>query len=231
MAAGLLLAGCQSTQDLSAQRGREGERTLRAEKGVKVGVRNTTVKVLGTEVVRDDTGTAVIVRVRNEGKAQAGVPLALAVRGGGQKILYRNDAPGLEPALTQLTAVGAGREEVWVNNQIPSLAATGAEAALGPAKATPSTVTGMRVSKVRVGSDDLDGSFAKGFVRNPTKVVQPRLTIFCVARMGGKAVAAGRAVIERLPPGKPVRFTLYFIGDPRGAKLDFSAPPTSIEGA
>ena len=34
-----------------------------------------------------------------------------------------------------------------------------------------------------------------------------------------------------LPPAgaKPTQFTVFFIGNPKGAKLSFSAPPTVLE--
>jgi hypothetical protein len=44
-------------------------------------------------------------------------------------------------------------------------------------------------------------------------------------------VAAGRAVVDKLPPAptrKPVRFTVYFIGDPAGAQLSFYVPPVVL---
>ena len=62
-------------------------------------------------------------------------------------------------------------------------------------------------------------------------MAQKRLTIFCVARKGAKVVAAGRGILDVLPPAgaKPTRFTVFFIGNPKGAKLSFSAPPTVLE--
>ena len=44
-------------------------------------------------------------------------------------------------------------------------------------------------------------------------------------------VAAGRGILDVLPPAgaKPTKFTAFFIGNPKGAKLSFSAPPTVLE--
>ena len=78
---------------------------------------------------------------------------------------------------------------------------------------------------------DAGSVFAKGTIVNRSKVAQKRLTIFCVARKGDKVVAAGRGILDVLPPAgaKPSRFTVFFIGNPKGAKLSFSAPPTVLE--
>jgi hypothetical protein len=51
-----------------------------------------------------------------------------------------------------------------------------------------------------------------------------------VAREGGRIVAVGRGVIDRLKTdGKPVNFHIFFIGDPKGADLTVVAPPTTLE--
>jgi hypothetical protein len=77
------------------------------------------------------------------------------------------------------------------------------------------------------------GAYAKGTIANRSSVAQKRIVITCVARDGGRVVAAGRAVIDRLEPAaslkKPTTFTVFFIGDPRQARLDCSAPPTVLD--
>jgi hypothetical protein len=57
---------------------------------------------------------------------------------------------------------------------------------------------------------------------------QDKLVVYCVARRGGRIVAAGRAVIPRLTGKKPARFHVFFIGDPKHATLAVSAPPTVL---
>ena len=41
-------------------------------------------------------------------------------------------------------------------------------------------------------------------------------------------VAAGRAIVEKLAPGKSAHFSTFPIGDPAGAELSASAPPTVV---
>jgi hypothetical protein len=71
---------------------------------------------------------------------------------------------------------------------------------------------------------------ATGFAANRSKVDQRKLVITAVARRAGRIVAAGRAQIPRLKPGKRARFQIFFIGDPRGAHLDLEAPPSTLGG-
>ena len=60
---------------------------------------------------------------------------------------------------------------------------------------------------------------AVGFAANRSKVEQRKLVIFAVARKGGRVVAAGRAQINRVKPRKRTRYTIFFIGNPRGARI------------
>ena len=69
---------------------------------------------------------------------------------------------------------------------------------------------------------------AIGNVANRSAVEQRRLVVFAVARKGDRVVAAGRAIVERLAPGKSAHFTAFLIGDPRGAELSAAAPPTVV---
>lgn len=78
--------------------------------------------------------------------------------------------------------------------------------------------------------DSASGVEASGTVVNRSRVEQRLLVVSCIARKGGRIVAAGRAQIERLKVGpKKVPYHVFFIGDPRGAQLSVSAPPTILE--
>ena len=52
--------------------------------------------------------------------------------------------------------------------------------------------------------------------------------IFAVGTKGGRIVAAGRGQIRRVKPGKRARYQIFFIGNPKGASLALSAPPTTL---
>jgi hypothetical protein len=58
--------------------------------------------------------------------------------------------------------------------------------------------------------------------------------VFAVALKGDKVVAAGRALVPKVLPGDPAkkpRFRLYFIGDPKGAKIDVTVAPNVKEAS
>jgi hypothetical protein len=232
MLAAVALSACQTTQELSAERARTAKKLVN-KKGLTVSRENPNIAVGTTAVLQDKNGIAAVVELRNTGHAaQAKLPVSIAVTDAAGKAVYRNDVAGLEDALVQMPLLTKGEDAFWVNNQIT---ATGkpakVDAKVGAAKGkVPAHVPSFAISGVNLQSDT-DGVFAKGTIVNRSKVTQKRLTIFCVAHRGAKIVAAGRAILDTLPPagGKPTHFTVFFIGNPKGARLSFSAPPTVLE--
>jgi hypothetical protein len=226
------LSACQTTQELSGERAKKAKKLV-AEKGLSIGRANPDVAVGTTAVLQDRNGTAVVVELRNTGRtAQANVPLSVAVTDAQGKALYRNNLAGLEDSLVSVALLPKGEEAFWVNNQVTAAGKpVKVQAKVGEAKAkVPASIPTFAISGVEIDSDT-DGVYAKGTIVNRSKIAQRRLTIFCVARKGGKVVAAGRAIVDALPAagGKPTKFDVFFIGDPKGAKLTFSAPPTVLE--
>ena len=78
------------------------------------------MKVLSTDVLQDENGTAVVVRLRNTGKPRAGAGAGRdrRARRAAASPLFRNDAPGLEPSLVRVPLLRPGEEFVWVNDQV-----------------------------------------------------------------------------------------------------------------
>jgi hypothetical protein len=232
LCAAAALSACQSTQETSALKAKSARKLLH-EAGLKIGRRNTRARVTHAAVLHDANGTAVVVEVRNKGAAQALVPIGVAVRDAKGNKVYANDMPGLEPSLVRIPLLGRGARTFWVNDQIqPTSGRPRAVARLGVAKGgPPRKAPRIEISQVGL-SRDSSGVFAEGVVTNRSSILQKRLVIACVARRGGRIVAAGRAVVDKLPPAptpKPTRFSVYFIGNPQGARLSFSAPPTVLQ--
>jgi hypothetical protein len=223
----LALTGCESTQDKSARLEREGGGALR-EKGVVVTRENPDVKVVSTGAVQDENGTAVVVRLRNTGRRTLSqVPITVDVRGGG-KTLFRNDAPGLEPTLVRAPLLYPGREFAWVNDQVAASGKPGtvrAKVGDGPAVKDVPRIT---ITAPRLEQDPVSGIAATGYVANGSKVEQRKLVVFAVATKGKRVVAAGRGQVPRLQAGKRARYTVFFIGNPRGARIQVAAPPTRL---
>lgn len=232
LVAAVALSACQTTQELSAQRAREAKKLVN-QKGLTVSRENPNVAIGLTSVVQDKNGIAAVVELRNTGRvAQAGLPVSIAVTDAKGRPVYRNDVAGLEDSLVSMALLAKGEDAFWVDNQIT---ATGKpakiHARIGAAKGkVPTKLPSFAISGVTLQSDS--GSvFAKGTIVNRSKVAQKRLTIFGVARKGATIVAAGRGILDVLPAAgaKPTRFTVFFIGNPKGAKLSFSAPATVLE--
>ena len=234
----IALGGClgvETTQEKSARKARNAKTRLAHQKGLTIGSLNRDIKVEQSTVLQDPNGIAAVVRLKNDGGAQANVPVAITIQDRKGTKLFANDAPGLEPALVSMPALQKGEEAFWVNNQIIATGkAAKVQVKVGDAKARPSGgLPKITTSAVTLGHDQ-DGAFAHGIVRNESDVIQKRLTIFCVAVAGSRVEAAGRAVIDRLLPvkqsSKPTKFTVYFIGTPKRGDLRCAAPPTTLPG-
>ncbi len=225
------LSACRSTQELSAERSK-GAKALLKRKGLTVGRENPDVAIGQTAVLQDANGSVAVVQLRNTGgAAQVDLPVSITVSDAGGKRLYRNDIAGLDPSLVSVAVLDRGAEAFWVNNQVVVVGKPKkVQARVGKAKGrAPRKLPRIEVTRVRLDRDS-DGVYARGVVRNRSRVEQKRLTISCVARRGGRIVAAGRAVVERLrADAKPISFTVFFIGNPNGARLSISAPPTVLE--
>ena len=227
---GGLLAACESTQDRSRRLAAQGG-GLAAEKGVSVARSSPDVKVLATDVIQDANGTAAVVRLRNVSKRMLWqLPITIDVRGAAGKGLFRNDQPGLEPTLAHVPLVRPGETFTWIDDQIAATgkpkrvtARVGDGAAISAAGVPKIVLSGVRLQK-----DPVSGIAAVGLAANRSKIEQRKLVIFAIARRGGKVVAAGRAQIPKLKPGKRARFQAFFIGSPRGARLELSAPPAVV---
>jgi hypothetical protein len=189
------------------------------------------VKILSTDVLQDENGTAAVVRLRNVSKSALWqLPVAIDVRGAGRKSLFRNDQPGLEPTLAHIPLLRPRETFTWVNDQV---AATGKPKAVTAKIGRGSAIKDAGIPKIllsstRLENDPVSGVAAVGFAANRSKVEQRKLVVFVVARRGGRVVAAGRAQIPKLKPGKRAKFQAFFIGNPRGARLELSAPPSVV---
>jgi hypothetical protein len=215
----LALAGCESSQAKSARLAKSATGATK-ESGIVVKAANPAVKVVATSVVRDGYGAAAVVELRSP-RTQADLPLVLAVSD------YRNDTPGLEHSLTHVPLVRAGEATFWVNDQVKTggevKVTVGTSKVAVPARLPKLVATGLALE------DDPSGAFTRGTLRNDSGVEQRNLMVYAVAERAGKVVAAGRAGIERLKAHAKATFKVFWIGDPKGAKVRVLAPPTVLQ--
>lgn len=228
----LVVTGCESTQDKSAKIAAELG-PVKQEKGLKITTQSKDVEVVSSTLLTDPNGSAVVVRLRNSSNEDlVGVPIAIDVLDAKGKSVYRNDIPGIEPALAAVPFVPADGETEWVHDQV---LATGkpakVEVKVGeggmPFSGEPPRIS---VSDPKLEGDPYSGVLAGGNVENESGEDVERLLLYAVATEGGKVVAAGRGAIEPLKAKpKPVPYNIYFIGDPSGADVEITQFP-SIPG-
>jgi hypothetical protein len=232
----LASSGCSSTRAQAAKFTQQGDRAFAAH-GLRVGSANRDVRLVERDVVHDASGTAAVVVLRNTGgRALGDVPIAVAVKDAHGRVLWRNDAPGLEPGLTHAALLAPGETVTWVNDQvlIPGGARPAALAArVGAGDPAPPTAANVAidVQDARLEGDPASGVTAVARAVNRSDVDQSNLVIAAVARRGGRLVAAGRAIVPQLRANGRERFQVFFVGDPRGAQLSFDAQPSTLGGA
>ncbi|HEU4600262.1 MAG TPA: hypothetical protein VFS26_10960 [Solirubrobacterales bacterium] len=224
------LTACESTQQRSAELEKQGEKTLLADSGLKIGRESNEVRALATRILSDGNGIAVVVELRNDSDRNlVDVPILIDVRDAAGKSVYRNDIPGIEPALAAVPYIPAGGEVQWVNDQVlPAGRPKSVEVKVGADAASyAGRLPEIEVSEPQLTGDPVSGIEATGEVVNRTGSEQGRLLLYVVARRDGQVVAAGRGAIEHLKAStKPLHYDVFFIGDPSGAALEISAFPT-----
>jgi hypothetical protein len=230
VATALALCGCQSTQERSAELRRRAKHDVLASQGVSVTKQNPSVKVLRSAVVRSHEGVAVVVTLRNTGAhALENAPIEITVRDAHGSVVFQNNAPGEEPSLTTVSLLEPGQEAIWVDDQVRATGTpTSASALVGEATQASGGISQLSVMGTHLSAEAGAEATLSGSVANRSRVTQQNLVVYAVSQRGSKIVAAGRAVLPEVSAGANVPFQIYFVGDPRGAQVQTSAPATSF---
>jgi hypothetical protein len=223
------LSGCQSTQSRSAELEAQGGTQLLSEEGLEIKHVNPDVKVTSTALLSDAEGNAVVVGVHNNsGENLTEVPILIEVENAKGKSFYKNDIPGIEPALASIPYIPAHGDAEWVDDQVLGVGVPkSVKVKIGAGGGTYSgALPDIEVSAPKIEGDPVSGISATGDVVNKTGEDQRRLLLYVVARKGDEVLAAGRGAIEHLKPErKALKYTVFFIGDPSGADLKLSEFP------
>jgi hypothetical protein len=227
----LALTGCETTAERSAKLERVAllrTHGTRRATGLSIQRRSHTVQVLSSTVLHSSEGTAVVLTLRNRSAGTvADSPLLIAVRGADRSLLYSNTASGLAHSLVATPVIAAHEQIAWVDDQVQSASApAGATATIGEGTALAERPPQIAVSGVKL-TEEAGAASATGTVRNRSGVEQRELCVYAIATRSGRTVAAGRAVLPVLTAHGSEPFQIYFIGDPKGAKLKLSAPATN----
>jgi hypothetical protein len=228
--AALALSGCETTAETSARLERAAKRATVVQNGLLITHPSTDVKVLETAVLRGSEGAAAVVVAQNlSSRAQRHVPIAITVKSTTGQTLFQNNAPGLEPALVSLASLPAHGELAWVDDQLPATGKpTAVSAVLGQAPAAAGALPQIEVQGAHLIEDPSRGIGYSARASSRSRVRQQSLVVFALARRGGRIVAAGRALVPELAARSSTQFQMFFVGDPRGAQVQFSAPATTF---
>lgn len=191
---------------------------------------NPNLEVAVEAVLSDPNATVVVVSVTNKDTKRTAVwvPISVKLTDAAGKVVASNIAGGNDETLTHFPSLPPDSTAYYVDDQFPAgLGATGATVKLGGqlqqlSQALPSiTVSGVKVS------DQAGLMQFTGTVTNTSKVTQPVLIVQAIARKGNTIVAAGTSVVRDLAPGAKASFLGFFIGSPKGAKVEVVAPATA----
>ncbi len=229
LAAAVALTGCESTVEKAKKLSAEGTAAFH-QKGIDVRATNKQIHILGSEVIRDANGTAVVIEMRNSGsKPVFDAPISINVRDRAGQSVFQNNTPGLEADLAHVPLVLPGKVFDWVNDQVlPSGTPAKVDARIGDGTSPRSEIPRMEISGVSLTHDPTSGYAATGRVTNRSKIAQLHLVLFATARRRGRIVAAGRAIVTRLKAGTHYEFHAYLTGNPTGGELSITAPPSVL---
>lgn len=220
----LVLTGCETTAEKSARLERAAKRqALTVQKGLTIARPSKLVKVVSTGVVHGSQGTAIVVTLRNESAQALGeVPIAVALKDAHGASVYSNGTPGLAKTLTSIALLPPHAELTWIDDQAQG-GGSSVSAEVGEGRPLRGAAPNVTVREAQLADASAEGS-----VTNASPTDQSELVVYAIARRGGRIVAAGRAVLTSLAAGGSSPFQVFFIGDTAGAKLQVSAPPTTL---
>jgi len=224
------LSACQSTEQESARIGREGQLTSASTGTLRLGAANRTVAVSDVTLLSSAGRTALAAKLTaSSATPQSRVPILVTVTGKGGKVLYSNEAGGVEASLQHIGLLLPHQSSWWVDDQVLVTQAGGsAKVRLGTGVSPPSgplpalSTSGVHTSQ-QAGISVVSGTLVNGSARAQSKV-----PVFVVALRAGRVVAAGRAVVGSLAPrsGASAPFQVFLVGNPAGATLSLSAVPS-----
>jgi hypothetical protein len=230
--AGFFVTACESTQDKARELEERGEAIAASQKPLTIDQPSKDVRVLGTTLLSDENGDAIVVEVQNTSKETlVNVPILVDLRDAKGKTIFKNDTFGIEPSLNHIPMLRPGETFDWVNDQLaPSGTPKSAKVTVGViTEKAPAQIPELEVESPTLRSSNL-GAEVEGKVTNKSQVDQRKLVLFAVARSGGKIVAAGRGQLKALKVGaRPGTYNIFFIGDPSGADVTVKAPPSVLQ--
>lgn len=224
---GLALAGCESSQEKSAQLEKEalakngGKST--SETAVKIHTPSKYIHVISATALRGSESDAVAIVLRNESShGLGGMPIQFVVEGPGGSDLYTNATAGLTAEQTTVPVIPPHNTLTWVDDQVTfSGNPQAVKAVVGEGK--PSDARELLVSAVHLEHEN-GNEVLGGTVTNNGTLTQHSLAVFAYAKRGTNVVAAGSGLVQSLAPGKHASFQIFPAGAPKDATIAAQAP-------
>jgi hypothetical protein len=230
----LALTACESNRQRSAELERAAKQVRRAtqqhdalaQRALSITQPSTKVRVTATAVVHNSEGAVAVVTLRNQSSTSLrDVPIQVTVMDADGASVYRNDTPGTSSTLISAALLPAHGTLTWIDDQVQ---ATGVPASISAKIGEGAPAMGAIPRLSVQGAHLAEGAQAEGSIVNHSGVSQQELVVDAVARKAGRIVAAGRAVLPSVPTGTSTPFQVFLIGDPIGARLEISAPATTL---
>jgi hypothetical protein len=232
--AALALTACESNQERSAKLEQAAKRHSHevgrqqavAQRALDIKQLSTKIKVTSAAVVHTTQGAAAVLTLRNSsGVALRDVPIQINVLDAHGTSVFKNDSAGTSATLVSAALVPAHGVIIWIDDQVDASGGVPASVVATVGEGTP---TSGAVPQLQVhGAHLAEAGEAEGSVANHSPVNQQELVVYAVARRGATVVAAGRALLPNAPAASSTPFQVYFVGDPSGAQIEYSAPATS----
>jgi hypothetical protein len=201
VAALAVLAGCETTQQESAQIARRlGHQSARAGT-TRIGRVSSDVRVVRSALIAGNPAAVALELTSSAPAAQAAIPVLVNVRDSRGAVVYRNDTSGIEPSLQQFALLRAHATVWWVDNEV--LASGGAAASvtaqIGASGSAAQTQPALAVDDVSA-SDSFPGPHVQVTLRNGG-AARSQLPVYAVALRG--ASSAPVAPWSRRSPAAP----------------------------
>jgi hypothetical protein len=224
------LTGCETTAEKSAKLEKAAKRIAPAQQqGLSIARESSVVKVQSATLVRGAEGTAAVLALHNSSaKAIREVPISISLKDANGTAVYTNAAPGLAKTLTSLALLPAHGDGVWIDDQIPGTSAKSLTTKVGEGTAVSGAAPRLAIGETQLTKDPSGAATVEGTIKNSSSTAQSEVIVYALARKGGRVLAAGRAVLASLAPGASAPFQAFFVGNPAGAHLQLSAPPTAL---
>ncbi|MGA2469377.1 MAG: hypothetical protein ABSG64_01635 [Solirubrobacteraceae bacterium] len=214
------LAGCETTQQQSAQIAKRLGHQSAVAVTTHIGAANPYVKIDRLALVHSKAGTAAAVELTNTSPAaQAVIPIVITVDDAAGRVVYTNDTVGTSSPSGELSLLRSHATAWWVDGNVLASGGTpvivsakiGAPQAAAPAQPAELTASGL------ASGSNFVGPVISGTLVNGSQTPESAVTLYAVALVGTRVVAAGQSLVPQIGAHAKTPFQVTLIGSAKGA--------------